>query len=303
MIGDQQTAPHTTRGAVAVTSSRFILHLLAGAGGSGLLGALWIFVIRSLINRPHIDPGWLVITECMILGAVAGVVVSWLTGQEYKKLLSRSALLERLVSGTSAGMWILDEDRRTIYSNQSMHQILGTVPRDRSHLQDFFTPENWQVIEQHLKMRPDGIASAYQVEVKRPNGDIRILQVLGSPIIVEPNRYLGSFGIFIDITDQILDQDRTVRKERLQTLIATVSRLNHKINNSLMVVRGQAEVLLRRDREGPDAEGYQRIITAADAIADELQTLTELENVEFEPLVGNNFMVLVPERKDKPASN
>ncbi len=298
MTGKRQTAPLKAGGAVAVTSSRFFLHLFAGASAAGLFGAIWFSVVHNLFEITHNDSALLSIFEFMLFGAIAGIVVSWLTGKEYQKLLSRSSLLERLVSGTSAGMWILDEDRRTIYSNQGMHQILGTLPPDGSPLQDFFSPENWQIIEQHLKMRPDGIASAYRVEIARPNGEIRILQVLGSPIIVEPDRFLGSFGIFIDITDQIQDQDRTVRRERLQTLLATVSRLNHKSNNSLRVVRGQSEVLLRRDREGPDAEGYQRIITAADAIAEELQTLTELENVEFEPLVGDSFMVRVPERKD-----
>ncbi len=303
MTGDQHTAPFETDGAVAVTSSRFLLHLLAGAIAAGVVGAIWVSLLGPSPELFHRDSTLLSILESMLFGAVAGIIVSWLTGKEYRKLLSRSALLERLISGTSAGMWILDENRQTIYSNQSMHQILGTIPQDNSLLQDFFSPENWQIIEQHLKMRPDGIASAYQVEITRPGGEIRIMQVLGSPIIVEQNRFLGSFGIFIDITDQIQDQDRTVRREKLQTLIATVSRLNHKINNSLMVVRGQSEVLLRRDRGGPDAESYQRIITAADAIVDELQTLTELENVEFEPLVGDSFMVQVPEREDEPASD
>lgn len=303
MSGDQSTAPPRSSGAVLISASRFFLHLLAGASASGLFGAIWLLLLRRQHDIPHFDDPLLSIVECMLFGAVAGIIVSWLTGHQYRRLLQRSSLLERLISGTSAGVWILDENRHTTYTNQSMHQILGSVPREDSPLQDFFSPENWQIIEQHLKMRPEGTASAYQVEITRPDGGIRILQVLGSPIIVEPNRFLGSFGIFIDITDQIHDQDRVVRRERLQTLIATVSRLNHKINNALMVVRGQAEVFLRRGREGPDAEGYQRIITAADAIVDELKTLSELENIEFEYLVGDSFMIRIPEREDEPISD
>ncbi len=184
-----------------------------------------------------------------------------------------------------------------------MNLLLGAVPGEGTAIEEYFSAENWKIIEQHVKLRPQGIASAYRVEIKRQEGPPRTLQVLGSPIIVEPDRYLGSFGIFIDITDQIEDQERAVRRERLQTLLATVSRLNHVINNALMVVRGQAEVLLRRDREGPDAEGYQRIITAADAIADELQALTDLESVEFEYLVGNSFMVRMTEPKERSATD
>jgi len=303
MSGNQSTAPLRSSGAVPISSSRFFLHLLAGASASGLVGGIWLFLLRPLLDKPHPDDPLLSIVECMLFGAVAGFIVSRLTGHEYRRLLLRSSLLERLISGTSAGVWILDENRHTTYTNQSMHQILGSVPQEDSLLQDFFSSENWQIIEQHLKMRPEGTASAYQVEIKRPDGGIRILQVFGSPIIVEPNRFLGSFGIFIDITDQIHNQDRVVRKERLQTLTATVSRLNHKINNALMVVRGQAEVFLRRDREGPDAKGYQRIITSADAIADELKALSELENIEFEPLVGDSFMVRIPEREDERISD
>ncbi len=307
LSNEQRTAPLQSSGAVPISSSRFFLHLLAGASASGLAGGIWLFLLRPLLDKPHLDDPLLSIVvsivACMLFGAVAGIIVSMLTGHEYRRLLLRSSLLERLISGTSAGVWILDENRHTTYTNHSMHQILGSVPQEDSPLQDFFSSENWQIIEQHLKMRPEGTSSAYQVEIKRPDGGIRILQVFGSPIIVEQNRFLGSFGIFIDITDQIHDQDRVVRKERLQTHIATVSRLNHKINNSLMVVRGQAEVFLRRDREGPDAIGYQRIITSADAIADELKTLSELENIEFEPLVGDSFMVRIPEREDERISD
>ncbi|MFC1529206.1 PAS domain-containing protein [Gemmatimonadota bacterium] len=299
MTGSRLTAPTRLIGAGALPFSRRLLHLFIGTAASGLFGAFWFFIRREWFNPHPADTHFPGILECALIGAVAGIVVCWLTGRNYRTILNRSSLLERLLAGTSAGVWILNENRQTIYTNDSMNQLLGAVPAEGTVIEEFFSAETWQIIEQQVKLRPQGIASAYRIEIERQEGPPRSVQVLGSPIIVEPNRYLGSFGIFIDITDQIEDQERTVRRERLQTLLATVSRLNHVINNALMVVRGQADVLLRRDREGPDAEGYQRIITAADTITDELQALTDLETVEFENLIGDSFMVRMKQQEER----
>jgi len=301
MTDSKLTAPARVTGAASLPFPRRIVHLLAGAAAAGLIGAIW-FLVREWLGILDDDMLYLRILEYALFGAIAGIVVSWLTRRDYRLLLNRSSLLERLLAGTSAGVWILNEKRQTIYTNESMRLLLGAVPEEGSVMEEFFSAETWDILEQHLQLRPDGISSAYQVELRQENGTFRTVQVLGSPIIVEPDRYLGSFGIFIDITDQLEDQERVVHRERLQTLFATVSRLNHKISNSLMVIRGQAEVLLRRDREGPDAAGYTRIIVAADAIASEMQMLSGLESVEFEHVVGDRFMVRLTEG-DEPTSS
>jgi PAS domain S-box-containing protein len=300
MAHSKLPAPTSPIGAGPLPIARLLFHLLAGAVASSLFGIFWFYIRDRWFNLPHVDHYLLSILECALFGAIAGIIVSWLTGREYRTILNRSSLLERLLAGTSAGVWILNERRQTIYTNESMRLLLGTAPEESTPIEQFFSTENLKIIEQHIAMRPEGIASAYQVELRHQDGSSRTVQVLGSPIIVEPNVFLGSFGIFIDITGQLEDQERTVRRERLQTLFATVSRLNHVINNSLMVVRGQAEVLLRRDREGPDAEGFRRIIKAADAIAEELQALTDLESVEFEYLIGDGFTVRMADREDHP---
>jgi len=49
-----------------------------------------------------------------------------------------------------------------------------------------------------------------------------------------------------------------------------------------MVIRGQAEVFLRRDPDSSYRKGLERIIEHADVISDELKALRELKQIEEE---------------------
>lgn len=68
---------------------------------------------------------------------------------------------------------------------------------------------------------------------------------------------------------------------------ALISRLNHKLKNSLFIIRGQAENFLRRDREGPDAAGFERIIEYVDRINEELELISDLAKTGTGPEQGD----------------
>jgi nitrogen-specific signal transduction histidine kinase len=176
-----------------------------------------------------------------------------------------------------------------------MHQILGRKPDSGEEVLTFFTPEGRERARAELTRRPAGVSSTYQADIVQPDGSIRTILISGTPIQTAEGQFLGSFGVFRDITDQLLAQEEATEEARLDTVVATVARLNHKINNSLMVIRGQADVHLRHDSDGPQSETFRRIVDQVDSISGELRILSQLRQVETESYLGDRAMLRVPE--------
>lgn len=86
-------------------------------------------------------------------------------------------------------------------------------------------------------------------------------------------------------------------KSNLKTIGAIVDHLDHKLNNSLMIIRGQAEVFFRRDQDGPDSQGFKNIMDQADLISEELKALSDLKKIETEAYFGEHLMLKVPRKK------
>lgn len=101
-------------------------------------------------------------------------------------------------------------------------------------------------------------------------------------------------------TEILAQRERLTEEDRLNTIGAVVDRLYHKLNNALMVIRGQAEVFLRREPEGPNSQGLSRIIEQVDVINNELKALGELKKIETEPYYGDHLMLSIPEKEEEP---
>ncbi|GEM_PF-2528913 len=273
--------------------------IIIGVLTAAACGALWTFLLR-----PHLFPGTgprptLHIVEFIVIGLLATFSTFLLAGHALAGRSGQMALLSGLVENTTAGVWILDHQLRTVWSNTALAELLGTRPEPGSSPLPFLDAEGEETLKRNIALRPRGLASSYELTLHRPDGEKRSTLVLGSPVQDEAGEWLGSFGFFIDLTEQIEAFDRTSRREKLETLGAVITRLNHRINNALMVIRGQAEILLRRTAEGDDRNGPERIIEYVDVIYAELETISSLKEIEIESYPGGHAMLRLPD-EDHP---
>jgi len=104
----------------------------------------------------------------------------------------------------------------------------------------------------------------------------------GLVLLLFRHALFGPTGRHEPPTDELKVQIHVAEEDRVKTLTAIVDRLDHKLNNALMVIRGQAEVFLRRDPDSSYRKGLERIIEHADVISDELKALGELKQIEEE---------------------
>ena len=271
-------------------------HLLVGGIGGGLFGTLWLWIVYPLVGIPtELFPGIVVFLETMLVGIIAGCLVFVRARRAYRKAFREGELLRWIFERTSVGIWIVDDQLKTVWWNEAMCSIVGRELKAGEDSTTCFTEEGRARIFHEISRRPSGVSSTYEATIRCPDGSTRIVQVAGSPIFSSESVFLGSFGVFQDITDQLQAQEEATEEARLNTVTATVARLNHRINNALMIIRGQSEVRMRLGADGEDAAAFKSIVEHVDIISRELEALSELKRVETKSYLGGRSMLRLPD--------
>ncbi len=283
----------------ALRPSRLLTSALAGAAAGTVvgLGAWW--AVGQLLEAASGTgaPAGIALAAAALGGSIAALLLAG------RALLSRSVesdLLRLVVESTAAGAWIVDAEFDSVWLNESMRRLLGDDPGEGRSVFEFFDEEGRRKLEEAREERKRGVSSAYQAAIRRPDGEERVVYIIGTPIHGSDGEHLGSFGFFMDITDQQRAAEQAAEEARMETLMATVARLNHKINNALMVIRGQAEVSIRKAGEEGAIRAFQRVIDQVDIITDELKSLSELREVQMENYLGSRSILSVPETGEGP---
>jgi len=98
----------------------------------------------------------------------------------------------------------VDPEERFTFVNPAGEEIFG-VARDSltgRTLKEFMTPEQYALVLKETQKRRAGEKSTYEFEIVRPDGKTRCLLLTAVPRMDKAGRYLGSFGLFRDITER-----------------------------------------------------------------------------------------------------
>ena len=107
-----------------------------------------------------------------------------------------------LVSHLGEGVGVSDANEVFTFANPAAERIFGVAPGrlvGRS-LDDFLSPEGRELVRAETQQRALGISSSYELEILRPGGERRVLLVTATPQLDREGRFLGTQGIFRDIT-------------------------------------------------------------------------------------------------------
>lgn len=109
-----------------------------------------------------------------------------------------------LARNLSEGMDIVDENLRCLFANPAGEKIFGVEPGGLvgRTLYEFISDESHALVEELLNKRREGIASSYDLEIIRPDGQKRQLIVTGTPRFSEDGKYIGGMGLFFDVTEK-----------------------------------------------------------------------------------------------------
>jgi two-component system, cell cycle sensor histidine kinase and response regulator CckA len=113
-------------------------------------------------------------------------------------------LLDRLHEGFA----FTDRDEQFVFANPAASAIFGIPEGLTGHnLRDFLEPEAFQKVLRQTEIRRRGEKSQYELPIRQPNGETRTIALSVSPWLSEAGEYLGSTGLFQDITERKQAED------------------------------------------------------------------------------------------------
>jgi PAS domain S-box-containing protein len=221
---------------------------------------------RVMIGRKRVDFSAILVPLKDSQGGVESVVVIARDVSRIRTLATAAKRNQRrireLFNNMGEGVGIVDAEERFRFANPAANVIFGVSDgqlRNRN-LREFVTEEGWQQIRHESLQRSQGLRNSYQLEIIRPDGERRFLQVTATPRRSRAGAYLGAFGVFYDVTlqrkiEQALRRTGEELEERVAQRTAQLSEvvqeLQREIHQKELAVTAQkaTEEELRESRE------------------------------------------------------
>jgi len=209
-------------------------------------------------------------------GAVTGTLSS---GEDITDRLRAERALEqserryrRLVENLGEGIAVADLDENFTFANRAAERVFGVGAGGLTgkNLRDFIAAEAIGSITRQTAIRREGETTSYEVNIVRPDGELRNLQVTGSPHRDAEGRVNGTMGIIRDVTDlkrarrehEVL-REQLAHAQKMEAIGRLAGGVAHDFNNTLSVILGYGEMLLDTLPEGaPSREKVQQMVDA-----------------------------------------
>ena len=250
------------------------------------------FVIHHMGNSPR----WLTI---VVAPALVYFFVAFLVGKLGDALRKQhkveAALAEQekryrsLIGNLAMGILVADKNETITFVNPTAEKIFGIPDRELigKNLKTFLSEEDYEYVSAETTMRSIGETSVYEIDIRRPNGEIRHVQVTAAPEFDANGEFTGTFGTMLDISDTYLS------KSLLGTLLDSTPDfiyfkdldgrfiLTNRAHAQLVGLNDPSAMIGRTDfnffsREHSEAarEDEQRIIQTREAIIDRQEKKT-----------------------------
>jgi PAS domain S-box-containing protein len=109
-----------------------------------------------------------------------------------------------LIENQGEGICFVDLEERFMFANPAGEHIFGVPPGSLAgrSLEEFMSAEQFAIIQEQTLKRRTGETSTYEIELIRPDGQMRDVLVTAAPQFDSERRFTGAFAIFRDITDR-----------------------------------------------------------------------------------------------------
>jgi len=145
-----------------------------------------------------------------------GVVTDITDSLKAQEALRQSEeLLSSVIECTGEGVGLTDMEDRFLLVNPAGEAIFGVPPGGLKGrlIADFVDAKQQETLSQENVNRTKGLTTTYDVAIRRPDGDLRVLQLTAAPRRDESSKLIGTVGAFRDITDSRKAQEALKESE------------------------------------------------------------------------------------------
>ncbi len=190
-----------------------------------------------------------------------------------------------LIDNQGEGIGMVDPDDKFIFVNPKAEEIFGVEPGKLvgKTVFNFLSPENRKFIREQTGQRKEGAENTYELEIIRPDKDIRQILVTATPQY-EEGEFSGTFAVFRDMTGWKTQETKSA-KDKFISIIA------HDLKNPLSSITGFSDLLMK-DYSSYDQEEVLTFVKLIHGASRQAQNLldnlldwsrTQTDQIRYEP--------------------
>lgn len=121
-----------------------------------------------------------------------------------EKLKESEIRYRRIVETSSEGIWQLDKNKKTVFVNPRMAEMLGYSVEEITKLSllDLIDETDKEPVKYLIEQRENNLISQYDLQFRRKNGTIMWTMVSARSVVDEEGKYLGRLKMITDISDR-----------------------------------------------------------------------------------------------------
>jgi len=172
--------------------------------------------------------------------------------RSYTLLKMQEEKYRNIISNMNLGIIEFDKDDNILFANDTFCKISGYCDKEiltkKASLFIDSIDDDSQLLNEKRNKRLKGIADSYELSVMNNNGENRFWFASIAPNYNDKNEFIGTIGIYLDITDQKklekeLEQAIFVAEKASKAKEVFLANMSHEIRTPLNVITGMVREL------------------------------------------------------------
>ena len=177
----------------------------------------------------------------------------------------------RIVETAEEGVWIIDEQDKTTFSNLKLSSMLGYPAEEIAGktVFDLLDEIDRPFAREQIERFHQGMAAQFDARFRRKDGRHLFAIVSARPIFDKQGNYGGALAMLTDITGRKKLEQQLFQSQKMEAVGRLAGGIAHDFNNLLTAVLGYSELTLAQvTADNPFRGNLEQIRTAARKAAD-----------------------------------
>jgi PAS domain S-box-containing protein len=176
--------------------------------------------------------------------------------------IAHKSFIASIADRTPDEIYALDAGGRITWMNERADAYKLSMSPEGSFL-DIVSSESRTLTEENLRRTLAGDDTEYEVRVSRLDGSTRYAEAHTSPLW-KNGEIDGALVFLRDITDRKREHELMAQSDKLRAVGELAAGVAHNLNNSLTVIHGRAQLLLRNATDEVSSKSLQVITNAVE---------------------------------------